>query len=86
MDLTGNIPLHRAAKAGNAKITRLLLDYDASTVVAQITALNASGRMPRGEASYLGHWKTAALLRREEDFHDPGPDHELATAVMDGEA
>ena len=86
-DLTGNIPLHRAAKGGNTKIARLLLDHDASTVVAQITALNASDRTPRGEASYSGHWKMAALLRREEVFHhqfDPGPDHELATAVTDG--
>ena len=87
-DYTGNIPLHRAAKGGNRKIARLLLDHDASTIVAQITALNASGRTPRGEASYSGHWKMAALLRGEEVFHhqfDPGPDHELATAVADGD-
>lgn len=85
-DSTGNIPLHRAAKAGNTKIARLLLDHDAA-VVAQITALNASGRTPRGEASYSGHWKMATLLRREEVFHhqfDPDPDHGLATAVADG--
>ena len=87
LDLTGSNPLHRAAKGGSRKIARLLLDHDASTVVAQITTLNASGRTPLGEASYSGHWKTAALLRREEVFHhqfDPGPDHELATAVTDG--
>ena len=86
-DTTGNIPLHRAAKAGNTKIARLLLDHDASALVAQITALNASARTPRGEASYSGHWKMAALLRGEEVFHhqfDPDPDHELATAVADG--
>ena len=86
-DTTGNIPLHRAAKAGNTKIARLLLDHDATAAVAQITALNASGRTPREEASYSGHWKMATLLRREEVFHhqfDPDPDNELATAVADG--
>ena len=86
-DFTGNIPLHRAAKGGNTKIARQLLDHDSSAIVAQITALNASGRTPRGEASYSGHWKMATLLRREEVFHhqfDPDPDHELATAVADG--
>ena len=87
-DFTGNIPLHRAAKGGNMKIARQLLNHDASATVAQITALNASGRTPRGEASYSGHWKVATLLRREEVFHhqfDPDPDHELATAVADGD-
>ena len=87
-DSGGNISLHRAAKGGHKKICRLLLDHDPSSQSAQVSARSVCGRTPRGEASYSGHWKTAALLKEEEILHNgPGSgcrsDLEIAIANDD---
>ena len=87
-DSEGYIPLHRAAEGGYKKISRLLLDHDPSSQSAQLSARSVCGRTPRGEASYSGHWKTAALLKEEEILHNgPGSgcrsDLEIAIANDD---
>lgn len=68
-DCSDNIPLHRAAKGGHERVCILLLRHKSVVALTQLTALNVLGRKPEEEAVYSGHWRVAALLRREELSH-----------------
>lgn len=68
-DCSANIPLHRAAKGGHDRVCILLLRHKSVAALTQLTALNVLGRKPEKEAVYSGHWRVAALLRREELSH-----------------
>lgn len=68
-DCGANIPLHRAAKGGHDRVCILLLRHDSVAALTQLTALNVLGRKPENEAVYSGHWRVAALFRREEFSH-----------------
>ena len=65
-DCNGNIPLHQAAKAGHERIITLLLQQTSVSPLTQLSALNVLDRKPEKQASSSGHWRVAALLRREE--------------------